>query len=174
MPILSHRNLNMNSFSSNRLDKEQMVYCQLLQVDLNHSLNIHMLGNVWSKVHEKSHDKQSKKNYLTKNKLTYLNSSVLNLSCNFGCKLSHWLLLLSKVRMMSCITLDANSPRLLGHSEYKSPSFFWIKVGVCQDQETLVLFQTDILFKIIENQTSMKLSNISVRSNSRLYYTFII
>jgi len=70
-----------------------------------------------------------------------LNSSILHFPRDFGCEYSLGFGLVGEVRVMSRITLDANSPALLGHAEDESPPVFGVEVGVGQHQETLVVFQ---------------------------------
>ena len=67
-------------------------------------------------------------------KITYFNSSILHLLANLITELSRLRsIFASEIRMMSSITLNTDSPTLLCHSENKSPSFLWVKVGVCQN-----------------------------------------
>lgn len=75
---------------------------------------------------------------------TYLNSPVLDLSCNFGGEYSHVLRFMREIRMMSRVALDTDSPGLLGHTKDERPTFFGIEVSIRQNQQALVLLELDV------------------------------
>ena len=104
---------------------------------------------------------------------TYLYSSILDLTSYLGVKYSLRLIVtfegLSKVRVVSCITLYADPPTLFGHSEYEGPPFFWVQVSVCENQQALILLQIDISLEVVKYLPSMKLFDTRIRSDSSLY-----
>ena len=73
-----------------------------------------------------------------------------------------------KVRVMPCVTLYANFPRLLCHSEYKRPAIFGVKVDICENKQALGFAQFDVCFQVIENLAGMELFNFRVVSDSCL------
>ena len=75
---------------------------------------------------------------------------------------------------MSSVWLDADAPTTLGHSKHESPTLFRIQVGICQDEEALVLLEPDILFQVFEDLTCMELLHFSVSSNTRGDYLFAL
>ena len=60
-----------------------------------------------------------------------LDGPILHLLRNLAAKCP--LFLLGEVWVVPCVTLDAYSPGLLGHSEDEGPTFLWVEVGVRQD-----------------------------------------
>lgn len=76
---------------------------------------------------------------------TYLNSSILYFPCSCRIKYSDgniiFFKLLSKLRMVSCITLNAYTPTLLGHAKHEGPTFFWIQICIRQNKQTLIRFK---------------------------------
>jgi hypothetical protein len=75
-----------------------------------------------------------------------LDRSILHLFRDLLTKLSLWFAVLSKVGVVSSITLDTDSPALLGHSKYEGPSIFRVQVSIGKYQEALVLFEVNMLF----------------------------
>ena len=55
-----------------------------------------------------------------------LDCPILHFPRNLRCEVSHWLILMSKVRMMPGVTLDANSPTLLSHTKDEGPAVFGV------------------------------------------------
>ena len=103
-----------------------------------------------------------------------LDGSILYFPSNFRSEISSRLVFMGKVRMMSCITLDANSPTLLCHSKYKSPPILRIQVSVRQHKQALVLLKLDVRFEIVEDLAGMELFDSCVRANSRLHYFLLL
>ena len=63
-----------------------------------------------------------------------LNSSILYLTSYLWAKMPRVIhLSFRKIRMMSSVRLDANSPRLLCHAENEGPAIFGIKIRVSQN-----------------------------------------
>jgi len=91
-----------------------------------------------------------------------LDGSVLHLFRYLLTKLSLWLTMLGKIGMVSCVTLDTYSPTLFGHTKHESPSIFWVEISISQHQKTLILFELNMLLKIFEYLTSMKLLNFCI------------
>jgi hypothetical protein len=79
---------------------------------------------------------------------------------------------LGKVWMMSCITLNANTPALLRHAEHEGPAILRVQVCVGQHKQTLVLLQLHVIFQILKNLTCVKLLHACITSNARLYDAF--
>ncbi len=74
-----------------------------------------------------------------------LNGSVLDFPCNLGGEISHWDVVMSKVRVVPGVALNANAPTLLSHAKHKSPTVLRIQVGIGQHKEALVLTQLNVL-----------------------------
>ena len=69
---------------------------------------------------------------------------------------------------MSRITLNTNSPTLLGHAKHERPALLWVQIGICEHQQALILVEVDILLQIVEDLACVELANLGVRPNSRL------
>ena len=75
-----------------------------------------------------------------------LDGTVLYELGHFGIEHTCWLVgVLGKVWMMSCITLNANTPALLSHTEHEGPAVLRVQVCVGQDKQALVLSQLHII-----------------------------
>ena len=75
-----------------------------------------------------------------------------------------------EVRVVSRVTLNANSPALLGHSEDKSPPILRVEIGVGQHQEALVIFQFNVFLKVVKYMACMKLLDFGIWTNSGANY----
>lgn len=80
--------------------------------------------------------------------------------------------MLCEIGMVASVALDTNPLALLGHSKYESPPVLGIQVGICQDQQALVLFQDQILFQVLKYHASMKLLDTGIIPDSSVHYTF--
>ena len=100
-----------------------------------------------------------------------LYSPILHFLRNLTSKSS--LLILRKVRMVSGITLNANPPALLGHSEDKGPPLLGIQIGVGQNKKTLILSKLDILLQVFKYLTSMELLHLGVTPDASLNDTLL-
>ena len=98
-------------------------------------------------------------------------SPILHLLGNLTSKSS--LLILRKVWMVPSITLDANSPALLCHSEHKGPPLLGIQIGVGQNKKTLILSKLDILLQVFKYLTSMELLHLGVTPDASLNDTLL-
>ena len=97
-----------------------------------------------------------------------LDCPVLNFPSNLGGKIPDRLVVMRKIRMMPCVTLNANSPTLLCHSKDKRPAVLRVQVGICKHEEALVLLQLNIRFQVVKYLTSVELLHFCVRSDSSL------
>lgn len=95
--------------------------------------------------------------------------SVLDLTSNFRSEISNRFVLMCEIWMVSGITLNANSPTLLGHSKDKGPTVFWIKVSIGEYKQALVLLKLNVLLQVIKNLPSMELFHSCVRSHPSLH-----
>ena len=58
-----------------------------------------------------------------------LNGPVLNLPCDLRCELPG--VLLTKLWMMTRITLNADLPALFRHSKHERPAILWVQISIC-------------------------------------------
>lgn len=68
-----------------------------------------------------------------------LDGPVLDLSRDFRREVAHRYFVVRKVRVMPRVRLNANTPALLGHTEYERPAVLRVQVGVRQHQEALIV-----------------------------------
>ena len=99
-----------------------------------------------------------------------LDCPILHLPRNLGREVSHRLILMSEIRMMPGVALDANSPTLLRHTEDEGPAVFGVEICISKHKQALVLLQLNIRFQVVEDLTSMELLHFSIRSNPSLNY----
>ena len=98
-----------------------------------------------------------------------LDGSILYEFGHFGIEHTGWLIgVLGKVRMMSCIALNANTPALLGHAEHEGPAVLRVQVCVRQDEQALVLSQLHVILEILKNLSSVELLHAGITSDARL------
>ena len=64
--------------------------------------------------------------------------------------------------MVSRVGLDADSPRLLGHTKYERPTILGIEVSVGQHQQALVLLEPQVLLQVFEYLASVILLDFGV------------
>ena len=103
-----------------------------------------------------------------------LDGSILNFFRDLLTKLPLWFAVLSKVGMVSSITLDTDSPALLGHPKYKGPSIFRVQVSIGKHQKALVLFEVDMLFKVFKYLSCMELFDSCIHPHPCLHYTLTL
>lgn len=98
-----------------------------------------------------------------------LDGPILDLPGNFGSEISHWLVFMCKVGMVPSITLNTDSPALLGHSKHKCPPIFRIQVRIGKHKQTLILLQLNISLQIIEDLARVELFHLGIWANPSLY-----
>lgn len=79
--------------------------------------------------------------------------------------------MLSEVRMVSSVALDADAPALLGHSEDESPTVLRVQIGIGQYEEALILLQLHIVFEVLKDLPCMELLHPCVASHPCLYHS---
>jgi hypothetical protein len=98
-----------------------------------------------------------------------LDGPVLDLASDLRREVAHGHVVVREVRMMSRVRLNANTPALLGHTEDEGPAFLRVQISIRQNQKALILLKTNIFLQVVEQLSSMKLSNSSVRPDPGLY-----
>ena len=105
------------------------------------------------------------------------NGSVLNSFRNHFVKVPlrfDALFLLGELWVVPGVTLDADTPALLSHSENEGPALLWIEVGVCKDKEALVLTKLDVLLKVFKDLPCVKLFDLGVVPNPCLHNALLL
>lgn len=77
------------------------------------------------------------------------------------------LVFVCKVWVVASVTLDADTPALLSHSKDEGPSVFGVQVGIGEHQQTLVLFQLDVVLEVFKDHPRVELLDLSVLSHAR-------
>lgn len=75
--------------------------------------------------------------------------------------------LLTKLWVMACVTLNTDLPALLRHSKHKCPAVLGIQISVCEYKEALVISQLDVLLQVVKYVSSMVLFDSCVLSYTR-------
>lgn len=75
--------------------------------------------------------------------------------------------LIGKIWVMPRITLNADSPALLGHAKHKSPPFFGVQVSIRKHQQTLMIVQLNIRLQVLKDVASIILLHFGVFAYSR-------
>lgn len=88
------------------------------------------------------------------------NGPILNFSGNLRRELS--CILLSEVRVVASVTLNANFPALLRHSKNESPAVLRIEISISKHKEALVVSELNIFLKIVKNMSCVILLDTSV------------
>ena len=78
------------------------------------------------------------------------NCSVLNFFSDFRAEIILRSVQLSEVRVVTSITLNTDSPALLGHAENKRPSLFRVEVCICKHEQALARSNLDILPQVLK------------------------
>lgn len=146
-----------------------MASYQLHQVNWNHSLNTHMIDNVWLREHVIAHGKPSiKSKHSYKNVIwdfTYLNCSILYFLRDYLTELTLGFTKLCEIRMVSSITLYTDTPTLFGHTKHKCPPVFRIEISISEYQQTLMLLKVNVCFQVFKNLPCMELLHFSIHSD---------
>jgi hypothetical protein len=97
-----------------------------------------------------------------------LDCSILDFSGNLVVELTSGIF--REVGVMSGITLNADSPTLLGHSKHECPPVLGVEISIRKDEQALVIRKLDVLFQVVEDLPCMILLHSRVCSDSSCHH----